>query len=215
MQTLCRFIAAGLLCVFTTAAAAGEHADRVGAELAVLAGDLQRYQQPETEAMHRQGLAARIAGGLAGLEILMRLADQEANRPSRDYASHMADLRTAWHQGNAAEVLATVGRLRSLHPFSASRILGIKPSEAGLVRAKELHDELCAGCHDAPDLEVPRPAYNLFVEARRLPSAEFAARMIVGVRGDRITGIGNPLSAIEIAAMIAYYRSTPQAAQTD
>ena len=36
---------------------------------------------------------------------------------------------------------------------------------------------------------------------------EFAARMVVGVRGDALTGLDNPLTDEEIASLIAFYRA--------
>ena len=66
---------------------------------------------------------------------------------------------------------------------------------------------LCAGCHDEPDNSVARPAFNLFQQAKRMLKPEFAARMITGIRGDRVTGIGNPFSDWQLAALMVFYRN--------
>lgn len=36
----------------------------------------------------------------------------------------------------------------------------------------------------------------------------FAARMIIGIRGDRVTGVGSSFTDEEMAGLIAYYRSS-------
>ena len=55
-------------------------------------------------------------------------------------------------------------------------------------------------------LDTERPAYNLFEQAQRLPLPEFAARMLVGIRGDRVTATDNPFSDAELQALITLYR---------
>jgi len=52
---------------------------------------------------------------------------------------------------------------------------------------------------------------NLFEQARGSSFPEFLARMLVGVRGDRVTAIENPFSDREIVELIAYYRSAVNA----
>jgi len=76
-------------------------------------------------------------------------------------------------------------------------------------RAKVLHETYCAGCHDVPDLGVRRPAWNLFQLARNVSPAELAARLVIGVRGDGLTGLSNPLRDAEISVLIAFYRRGP------
>ena len=50
------------------------------------------------------------------------------------------------------------------------------------------------------------PAFNLFEQARRAPREEFAARLLIGVRGDRSTAWRNPFSDLEIGALLVYYQ---------
>lgn len=187
--------------------AQGDHARRAATELIVLAGDARRLAADDTSDLHRKGLADRIRGGLSGLDLMLRFADQEQGRQPRSHDEALAALRAALTAGDLVRLQSLAADLIAAYPFRAIGILPATSTAKRLERGRELHEELCAGCHDAPDLEVERPAYNLFEEVRQLSPGEFAARMSVGVRGDRVTGIGNPLSDEQIASLIAYYRS--------
>lgn len=189
------------------ASAQGEHARRAASELLVIAGDAKRLADPDTNALHRKGLGDRIRGGLAGLDLLLRLSDQERGRPSRSYRADVHEFRKALADGDLTRFGALTEPLIAAHTFKATGILPATTTPQRLKRAETLHDDLCAGCHDDPDLGVERPAYNLFREVRRLPPLEFAARMMIGVRGDATTGIDNPLTDEQVASLIAYYRS--------
>jgi cytochrome c553 len=83
-----------------------------------------------------------------------------------------------------------------------------------MAAAAKTHAGLCAPCHDQPYTGVERPAWNLFEQANRLEPAEFLARMLVGVRGDRVTAVENPFSDRELADLIALYRAGEAAAET-
>jgi len=63
---------------------------------------------------------------------------------------------------------------------------------------------------DAPAADTKLPAFNLFEQARRTPRAEFAARLLIGVRGDRSTAWRNPFSDLELGALLAYYEEGKQ-----
>lgn len=189
--------------------AQGEHARRAGSEIAVMIGDLRRVEVAEREGPRREGLAERIAGGLAGLALLMRLADQELGREPGDHRGRLAAIRDAF----AANNLATLGELLAAiardYPLKTEGLLLMRRTPARTARGREMHERLCAGCHDQPDAATRRPAYNLFSEAQELSPAEFAARLIVGVRGDVTTGIDTPFSDEELAQLIAYYTFGP------
>ena len=190
-----------------SASAQGEHGRRAATELLVLNGDVQKLANEKLSGLHIKGLKDRIGGGLAGLEIMLRLADQEAGREPVDYTLDLQNIRKSWLANDLASMSTSLDKLLTMHPFDSSGAFPSKAAKASLIAAKLLHDELCAACHDEPDLEVSRPAFNLFKEARRLPANEFAARMMVGVRGDRVTGIDNPLSDSQISALISFYRT--------
>lgn len=191
-----------------SASAQGEHGRRAATELLVLSGDVQKLANEKLSGLHIKGLKDRIGGGLAGLEIMLRLADQEAGRKPVDYTLDLQKIRKSWLAHDLAALTSKLSNLLTMHPLDTGGILPAKATKTALIAAKNLHEELCAACHDEPDLEVPRPAFNLFKEARRLPANEFAARMMVGVRGDRVTGIDNPLTDAQISALIHYYKTT-------
>jgi len=49
-----------------------------------------------------------------------------------------------------------------------------------------MQQEMCMVCHDNPAENVERPAYNLYRQAVTESEIEFFARMLAGVRGDRV-----------------------------
>jgi len=165
---------------------------------------------PAPSQSHHKGLNDRLRGSLSALAILMRLADQERGRSPQNVLFVRAALRTSLDRNNLAEFIDTLSDLTSRYPLTATDILPAPPTPARLKRAKEIHQSLCAPCHDEPDNEVERPAYNLFMQAKAISVTEFSARMIIGVRGDRVTGLGNPLNDEYLASLIAYYRSAQQ-----
>ena len=189
------------------ALAQGEHLRRMATELVVISGDMKRLVSTKPGTPRHKGLSARIKGGLAGLELLLRLANEEQGRSTYLHSNLIPALRSSFRDGNAKRFREITDKLIAVFPFTATGILPAKSTPLRLKRGRALHEELCAACHDEPDLDVERPAYNLFREAKQLPATEFSARMVVGVRGDRVTGIDNPLSDEQIGSMIAYYLS--------
>lgn len=189
--------------------AQGEHARRVAAELLVLRGDLRRWAGDDFSSRQKKGLSDRIRGALAGLDLLLRLADQEAGRGPQPQYHHdsVNALRRSFAIGSLTKNDTDFDGLIAAYPLRASALTPSKVTDDRLMSARKLHDDLCAGCHDEPDLEIERPAYNLFGEAKRLSPPEFAARLIVGVRGDRVTGIDNPLTDQQIGDLFAFYRA--------
>ena len=188
-----------------TLLAQGEHGRRAGAELLVMIGDLRRLATEHLSDQHRTGILHRLAGGLAALPLLLRLADQERSRvqPPLDGAG----LRTLLARGDYGALGEQLARLSERHPLASDRFNAARPSAADLEEAAAAHKAYCAACHDHPYLRTERPPMNLFQQARETPFAEFLARMLVGVRGDRVTGVENPFSDRELANLIAYYRS--------
>ncbi len=164
-------------------------------------------EHPAPSQMHQKGLSDRLRGSLSALGILMRLADQEKGSQAQNTQSITGGLRGFLDQNNFAGFIAALPELTARYPLMANGILPVTPTPSRINRAKEIHESLCALCHDEPDRDVERPAYNLFSQAKASSGEEFLARMIIGVRGDRMTGLGNPLSDEELAAMISYYRS--------
>jgi mono/diheme cytochrome c family protein len=198
-------LAAALGSAAGPAHAAGEHERRLGAEVAVLLGDARRLAEPMPEPQ-RAGIVARIAGGLAGLPLLVRQA-RETNSAlpplSRD---GLAGIRNALTERNLLAVISGLAALARSYPFDAAGILPAEATPERLRIGKAIHDETCAGCHDHSDPQAELPAHDLFRWARVLPAGEFAARLYAGVRGDALTALANPFGAEELAALIAYYR---------
>lgn len=184
------------------ALAAGEHERRLAAELMVLAGDVRRVTATTLPPLERAGLERRIVGSLSSLPLLLRRTGR-----SRDDVSA---LRIAADRKNWPALLKGVEALKRRVPFIAERLLGSPASEETLARGAALHRSTCAACHDtpAPD-DTFLPAKNLTEQMKSMPREEFAARLWLGVRGDRITGYANPFSDSELAALIVHYGQTP------
>jgi len=195
--------AAAALCS-VAAAAQGEHERRLAAELAVMAGDLRRIRSPDELPLHREGLRARLAGALSSLPLLMRRAGAEA--------CAVTALRAAFANGDWKALAAGLEALKRKHPFAPGEILPAKATPERLRLGEAIHRQACAGCHDAPATGTPLPAFNLFEQSKRLPRAEFAARLLLGVRGDRGSAWRNPFSDLELGALLAYYGNGEPAA---
>lgn len=181
----------------------GEHSRRIAAELAVLSGDITKLRQDELISQHITGLRDRIKGGLAGLDILARLADQERQQPTTPRHELIATMRDDLENNRLSELHDTTHSLLAQYPLHVPAI-----TVTNLAPYKDLHTQLCSGCHDSPDSLVERPAFNLSQQTRTTEPVEMFARMLVGVRGDRTTGIDNPLSDQQIMGLLTYYRNT-------
>jgi hypothetical protein len=192
--------------VFSAAAAAqGEHQRRLAAELTVMLGDVRRIEANTEPPQHREGLHARLAGALSSLPLLLRRADGDA--------SAVPALRAALARRDWRALRAGLGTLQRKHPFDAGTFLPAQATPERLRLGEAIHRQACAGCHDdqrkspwdAPAADTKLPAFNLFEQAKRMPREEFAARLLIGVRGDRSTAWRNPFSDLEIGALLAYY----------
>lgn len=206
MRAIGYWVMAGLLmlCVQTNFAfAQGEHARRAAAELRLVVGDARQLAGgPKPSELHAKGLRERITGSLSGLNLLLRLADQETGKPFDPPTDAVRALLALRQANDWAGLVSAAQVLARNYPLAVPQI------SAGKERAKAIHNELCAVCHDEPDLDVERPAYNLFGQAKAQAEDEFLARLIIGVRGDRVTGFSNPLTAPELRALSDYYRTT-------
>lgn len=196
------FVAAAV--VSAAAAAQGEHERRLAAEFVVMAGDLHRIRSPDELPLHREGLRARLAGALSSLPLLLRQAGAD---PAAVPALRQSLARSDWKA-----LAAGLEALKRKHPFAPGEILPAKATPERLRLGEAIHRQACAGCHDAPATGTPLPAFNLFEQAKRLPRAEFAARLLLGVRGDRGSAWRNPFSDLELGALLAYYENGDAAA---
>ncbi len=200
------------LCSNKPAIAQGEHARRAAAEIRVMVGDLKRLDSPELSTQHKTGLQERILGSISALDILFRLADEETAEPDTSPSApglpkisklSIKKLRQAFIDDELKANNSILRQWLKLYPLALSRLEATQDTDMTI--GKNLHKELCAPCHDNPARNTARPAYNLFDEANNLAVEEFIARLLTGVRGDRVTGIDNPLSDQQIQSLAAYY----------
>jgi len=190
----------------TPANAAGEDVRRLSAEIAVLNADARRMAAKGLSPQHRRGVQARLRGGLAVLPLLLRAAENDdAALPGLE-EGRVGQILSALDAGDGTALIDALSVLGAAYRFDTSGLLPPDNRPQALSRAKRLHEAYCAACHDDPDLKVSRPAWNLFGLARKIPPAELAARLVIGVRGDSLTGLDNPLRNAEISALIAFYR---------
>jgi len=185
--------------------AQGEHTRRAATEIRVIIGDLRRLQATDTSTIHKTGLNDRIQSGLASLDILLRLADQETGSAIKQYSAEVLKLSKWISNSEFDKAISILDQWQDSYPLNLIRLSTGNDGNHEL--ARKLHQDLCAACHDNPVIEVERPAYNLFDEANELAYSEFLARLFLGVRGDSVTGIDNPLSDYEISALLNFYSS--------
>jgi len=184
--------------VFSAAAAAqDEHQRRLAAELTVMLGDARRIEANTESPQHREGLHARLAGALSSLPLLLRRAAGDA--------AAVPALRDALARRDWRALRSGLGALQRKHPFDAGTLLPAQATPERLRLGEAIHRQACAGCHEAPATDTQLPAFNLFEQAKSMPREEFAARLLIGVRGDRSTAWRNPFSDLEIGALLAYY----------
>jgi hypothetical protein len=194
-----RLLLAGLAaaCCCAAVQAAGEHERRLAAEVTVMAGDVRRLMAAEGGPLEREGLVKRLNGALASLPLLLRRANGD---PHPVVAMRASSARGDWR--GLATALAT---LKQRYPFAARSLLVTAPAPETLNLGASIHRTTCAGCHDAASADSLLPAKNLAVQLKSMPREEFAARLLLGVRGDRTTGLANPFGDLELAALIAFY----------
>lgn len=202
IQTLAAVIfAASLSLLASTVHAQGEHARRVASELTVIAADLQKLGNTSTSKLHAKGLKKRIEGSIVTLDILTRLADQELNKPIHTRYDEFSLLQQDLEQDRLETLLNAITMFREEYPLFLPDILIEDTKEF-----EELHKSLCSACHDTPNLEVERPAYNLSKQILDGSELDMYARLLVGVRGDHMTGIDNPLSDVQIIGLMRFYQ---------
>lgn len=184
------------------AACADEQARRLGAELAILAGDARRLVHDSSLGpREREGLVLRLRGALASLPLSLRRAGADAGPVS--------SLRAAIADSDWRGFLALSLQLSQRHPFSAD-FLKRPVTPQSIAQGAALHRAVCAPCHDVDWGDVPLPAKRLTVQARSMPLPEFAARLWLGVRGTREQAYANPFTAEELASLLAYYTQSRQ-----
>lgn len=190
-------LALAAACCSAAVQAAGEHERRLAAELVVMAGDARRLVAGEGGPLEREGLARRLNGALASLPLLLRQANGD---PQSVVALRDSIARSDWRALAAALVT-----LKRRHPFAAGGLLPARHTPELRALGVSIHRSTCAGCHDAASGDSLLPAKNLAAQLSSMPREEFAARLLLGVRGDRMTGWRNPFSDFELAALVSFY----------
>jgi len=194
-----RILLAGLAaaCCCATARAGGEHERRLAAEIAVMAGDTRRLLAGEGGPLEREGLVKRLNGALASLPLSLRRA--------RGDPGPAVAMRALMARGDWRALAGTLAMLQGQHPFDARALLPAAITAELRALGASIHQTTCAGCHDAASGDSLLPAKNLAAQLKSMPREEFAARLLLGLRGDRTTAWRNPFSDHELAALIALY----------
>ncbi len=183
---------------------------RLGAEIVVMKNDLQRITSSDLSLYHKEGLKERIRGALAVLPLLIRKS-WNGLPPMPSYGlEHAQKVKNALDSSNYLLANKVLDKFLKNYPFNTSGLLPSDSRPFALKSSKKLHATFCAGCHDDPDVSVSRPAWNLFDLSKKITPKDLAARMVIGIRGDSLTGLENPLRDSEISALIAYYNKTSQ-----
>lgn len=199
--------AAFFLLPINVANAAGDGVRHLSAEIVVMKADSERIFSSASalSKQHRGGVKARLRGALAVLPLLIRVARNEDPSLPATEKGRVELIRKALDKDNGAAVIKGLSELAAAYPFDTTGLLPPDSRPAALSQAKSLNEAYCASCHKVPDSTVSRPAWNLFKLAKTIPPAELAARLVNGLRGDRLTGLDNPLRNSEISALISYY----------
>jgi hypothetical protein len=191
--------------------AESETTRRLSAEIVVMKADLKRIIYSGLSLQHKKGLKTRIKGGVAILPLLIRKSWNGLLPLPSHRSNQMKKIQSALNSGNYIFVYKELDKLILKYPFNTKGLLPPDNRPLAIQRSKRIHESFCAGCHDEPDTSISRPAWSLFELSKNNSLKEFSARMVIGIRGDSLTGLDNPLRDSEISALIAYYRrSTPK-----
>ena len=182
----------------------GEDMRRVAAELIVMRDDAERLVAGgDLSERQRDALADRVRGAAGYLPILLRKAD--GNRRSDEIAALRAGLEAAdW-----PTAMDSLTRLSEAYPFDATGLRQPADPEAAAEFGQTLHEAYCISCHEGGENPDWLPIPNLFQMAKTMPEDRLLPRFYNGIRGDTSTALAQPMSAGDIAALIAYYRATP------
>lgn len=175
---------------------------RLSAEIVVMRGDAERLAGAAVNDREKQALKARLYGSLAFLPMLLRRASGDR------HSARIADLRAAFDGADWTRAVSLLGALGGRFPFDATGLILPVDTPEAVKLGRDIHDTYCAACHDGGDPEQWLPIPDLFAMAKTAPDADLAARFYNGIRGDRTTALAQPMSAGDIAALIAFYRQT-------
>jgi len=175
-----------------------EPLQQLAAELVVLAGDVRRLRYEKAGPLETLGLEKRLLGGVASLPLTLR-------RVGADGAI-ATELRQNMVRRDWSSLADQLDALKHRYPFDARPFLDAESTSAMRKLGEKIHHEICGGCHDNPmTQDTLLPAKTLVSQLKSMPREEFAARLWLGVRGDKFTAYSNPFSHNELAALIAWY----------
>jgi len=215
---VCRNLVAwiGLFLIWATfsvsvSGATGVAENRLAAELVVMKGDLRRMGEFSGSPLIQKGFKDRLLGASAPLSLLIRTARENNSSLPFPPENSVAGLQRALVNENFSEATFWVNELLGVFPFETKNIFPTNKTKDSRIKAEALHENFCSGCHanneDSPrKTNIERPAWNLFQMAKEVGEKELAARLLIGVKGDALTAMDNPLSYIEISRLIGLYR---------
>ena len=185
--------------------------NRLAAELVVMKGDLRRMSEFSGLPLIQKGLKDRLLGASAPLSLLIRKARENNSLLPLPPENSVVGLQRALVDEKFSEATFWVNELLGVFPFETKNIFPTNKTKGSRIKAEALHDEFCSGCHaskenDFDDTDIERPAWNLFQMAKEVGEKELAARLLIGVKGDTLTAMDNPLSYNEISRLIGLYR---------
>ena len=169
-------------------------------------GDLQRLISPRSlSSAEVTGLEGRIKSALTGLAWLA--LEYGALTRSEIDRKLLQDLDQSWAKRDLLSAQALADQLSRRYSLNSAIFSADRASAKDIERARELDLQLCQGCHtDRVGTEKILPAYRLKEMAASMPSDEFLARLLSGVRGTSDTALANPLSLGDIRALLRLYQ---------
>ncbi len=217
-RIVCRNLVAwvGLLLTWVTFSASVSNAtsvaeNRLAAEIVVMKGDLRRMGEFSSLPLIQKGLKDRLLGASAPLSLLIRTARENNSALPLPPENSVGALQRALVDKNFSEAAFWVDELLSVFPFEPKNIFPINKTKGSRIKAEALHEKFCSGCHannadSHREINIERPAWNLFQMAKEVGKNELAARLFIGVKGDSLTAMDNPLSYTEMSRLIGLYR---------
>ncbi len=174
-------------------------------ELALIAGDARQLVEPAKSARRREGLSERVRSGLGTLAIEARQAAQADGRGDPQLAAALGELSGLFTAGKLPEFAQAAAQLAAAYPLDLSYFEPLAATAPRIEKGGSIYRRYCIGCHASPDPRAANPAPDLFRTARTEPRAEFLARLLGGIHGDRATTLENPFSDEELASLAAYF----------
>ena len=181
------------------------------AELLVIQADARKYYRTHRDAPVSRGLRNRITAALSTLPLLCRrhaAATSMDSEAGADFVDRVRQLREPFDSGRQDLFLSRLAGLTAKTPFEVTPFLFDRQGNGDEDQAGGIYRRYCHGCHTAPASDTENPALPLHDMASELPQDELFARMLLGVRGTPDIGLANPLTPLEIGAMVRFLEVT-------